>query len=187
MRHPMVLCLDQSKTVVDKDYMFLLNSLLVFPSPKRNHVVTKYYLFDLGASLYDRGAGGASQKWFVEEYRSRGIEFDRILCWEGTQATPESIYKAYPNDVVDKVSYFNVLAEQGLDAKMSPVRMIKALVKPSDFLVLKIDIDNDPVELAIINSFIDDPSVTNLIDEFFFEHHVNNKLIPWSIWGGERK
>jgi hypothetical protein len=187
MRHPMVLCLDQYIDVVDKDYMFLLNSLVVFPSPKRNHVVTKYYLFDLGASLYDQGGGGASQKWFVEEYRSRGIEFDRILCWEGTQATPESIYKAYPNDVVDKVSYYNVLAEQDLDTKMSPVRMIKALVKPSDFLVLKLDIDNDPVELAIINSFIDDPSVTNLIDEFFFEHHVNNNPVEHMGWETNKK
>lgn len=187
LRHPKTICLDPSTDIVDKGYMFLLNSLLVFPSAKRNHLTTKYYLFDLGASLYAEGFGGASQKWFVDEYRSRGIEFDRILCWEGTQKKPTSIYDSYPKDVVDKVSYYNVLAEQDLDAKMSPVRMIKALVKPHDFLVLKIDIDNDPVELSIVQSFIDDPTITNLIDEFFFEHHVNQNPVEHFGWGGEKK
>ncbi len=186
LRHPKTICLD-STNVVDKGYMFLLNSLLVVPSTKKNHLTAKYYLFDLGASTYTQGLGGASQKWFVDEYRSRGIEFDRILCWEGTQVKPTSIYESYPKDVVDKVSYYNVLAEQDLDAKMSPVRMIKALVKPYDFLVLKIDIDNDPVELSIVQSFIDDPTITNLIDEFFFEHHVNKNPVEHYGWGGAAK
>ena len=40
------------------------------------------FLFDLGCSTYNAGLGGASQSWFVEKFRSHGIEFDRILAWE---------------------------------------------------------------------------------------------------------
>ena len=187
MRHPLVHCIERGRSVVDKDYMFLLNSVQIFPLVKRNPIVTKSYIFDLGASLYNQGAGGASQQWFIEEYEKRGIHFDRILCWESTKMTPEKIYGAYPNEVVEKVSYYNLNAEFDLNSKMSPIRMIKDLVKVTDFLVLKIDIDNDPIELSIINSFINDPAVTNLIDEFFFEHHVSHNPVEHMGWGTAKK
>ena len=155
LRHPKVFCLNHHNNV-DKEYLFLLNSFQIFPTPKRNRVVGKKFLFDLGASLYNEGIGGASQQWFVEEYLKRGIDFDRIFGWEVTKHTPEEIYQRYPNNVVGKTTYFNLPADTDLGGKMSPIRMIKELVKPHDFLVIKIDIDNDPVELEIILSFIDD-------------------------------
>ena len=40
------------------------------------------FFFDVGASIYNTGAGGASQSWFVETYRRGGVEFDRIFAWE---------------------------------------------------------------------------------------------------------
>lgn len=54
----------------------------IVPRLMRTNSVSRNYLFDLGASLYTSGEGGASQQWFVDVYRERGIEFDRILAWE---------------------------------------------------------------------------------------------------------
>ena len=187
LRHPAVHCLNTKQSIVDKNYMFLSNREQIIPRLKTQGVVTRFYLFDLGASLYTSGLGGASQQWFVEVYRERGIEFDRILAWEASKHEPNAIFAEYTKDVAGKVSYFNVPAPMDVNDKMSPIRMIKTIVRPNDFLVLKIDIDNDPVEIAIIKSFIDDPSFTNLIDEFFFEHHVTNSPMEFLGWGLDPK
>lgn len=186
LRHPAAHCLNtkhSSTSVLDKNYMFMSNREQIAPRLMRNNSVSRNYLFDLGASLYTSGYGGASQQWFVDVYRERGIEFDRILAWENSLHDPKVIFADYPKDVVGKVSYFNVQAPIDAEDRMSPIRLIKALVKPHDFLVFKIDIDNDPVELAIVNSFMDDANITDLIDEFYFEHHVTNNPLEFQGWG----
>lgn len=182
LRHPLYHCLGGPAHLVDKDYMFILHKNFLFPSVKQQSAISTNYLFDLGASTYLTGGGGASQSWFVESYRQRGIELDRIMAWEVMKMTPEEVFKEYPNDVVEKVSYFNLPADPKLIGKMSPVRMMKAIVRPQDFLTMKVDIDNDEVELAIIQSFQNDVTVTDLIDEFFFEHHVSSHPVEHMGW-----
>jgi hypothetical protein len=46
------------------------------------------FLFDLGASSYLSGSGGASQTVLIEAYQRRGIVFDRILLWEANTIDP---------------------------------------------------------------------------------------------------
>ena len=46
------------------------------------------WFFDVGASTYDTGFGGASQSWFVDMYRARGFDFDRIYGWEAALTNP---------------------------------------------------------------------------------------------------
>ncbi len=47
----------------------------------------------------------------------------------------------------------------------------------------QLDIDNGPVENAIVKSILDDSSVQALIDEFVYEAHVDFKpMLP--SWGG---
>jgi hypothetical protein len=83
LRHPLHHCFPKnfglhSNYRVNKDYMIQPFSPEIYPtggSDRRN------YFFDLGASFYTSGLGGASQQWFFETYRSRGITFDRILAW----------------------------------------------------------------------------------------------------------
>jgi hypothetical protein len=186
LRHPLYHCFER-KNVVDKSYMFLTAKENIYPSLKRDSLITTNYYFDLGASTYTSGFGGSSQNWFVDSYAKRGIKFDRIIAWEAITLPAEKILKEYPNEIIGKVSYFNVPASTDITDKMSPIRIIKELVRPQDFLMLKIDIDNDPVELAIIKSFLNDKSVTDLIDEFFFEHHVSHNPVEFSGWGLENK
>jgi hypothetical protein len=42
-----------------------------------------------------------------------------------------------------------------------------------DYVVVKLDIDNTPVETAFMDQIINDPELQALIDEMMFEHHVN--------------
>jgi hypothetical protein len=188
LRHPKFLCFP-GIDVVDKNYMYLTWRDEVIPSVKRQNLNygSRSYYFDLGASTYSTGAGGASQSWFVEEYLKRGIDFDRILAWEVSPIDPNNLFNSYPAHVVGKVSYFNVPANIDSTHGMNPIRMLKQIVRPDDFLMLKIDIDNDPVEWVFIESILNDQSVADLIDEMFFEHHVNLNPTEHNGWGTSPK
>lgn len=82
LRHPLHHCFPnvghKHKYAVNKDYMIQPFQPEIFPVGGSNR---RNLFFDLGASLYSSGAGGASQQWFFETYKSRGITFDRILAW----------------------------------------------------------------------------------------------------------
>ena len=135
--------------------------------------------FDLGASLYNKGVGGASTKWFVDEYRARGIPFDRIYAWEATPHTDAEIYGAMPEAVVDRIAYYNVPVDATVGAKHNPWRTLRAVATPSDFVLVKIDIDNSTVEEALIAELLEDRALASLVDELYFEHHV----LRTPMWG----
>ena len=63
------------------------------------------FLFDLGASTFRAGTGGASQQWFVETYAAHGIVFDRILAWEAINMTADRIFRHVPPRWMDVLSY----------------------------------------------------------------------------------
>ena len=54
---------------------------------------------------------------------------------------------------------------------------------PQDFVSFKLDIDNTDVELPIALNILKDPSVSNLIDEFFFELHFRCEVMSDCGWG----
>ena len=43
--------------------------------------------------------------------------------------------------------------------------------------VLQLDIDNAPVEQALMNQIADDPSLQGMISEMFFEQHFNDAAV----------
>lgn len=75
-RHP-YFCSKGEAFLVDKSYMRVPYSI-----PRRLGNRHGAYFFDIGASLYDDGLGGASQKWFVEAYERRGVPWRGIWAWE---------------------------------------------------------------------------------------------------------
>jgi hypothetical protein len=138
------------------------------------HDKTPALFFDLGASLYNKGSGGASTKWFVDEYRALGIPFDRIYAWEATPHRDAAIYEAMPEAIMDRTAYYNVPVDATVGAKHNPWRTLRAVATPRDFVVVKIDIDNSTVEEALIAELLEDRALASLVDELYFEHHVLN-------------
>jgi hypothetical protein len=71
LRHPMFICLDNTlKYRVNKDYMLPLMLSEIYPIVERTPRYAQKFLFDLGASLYSTGKGGASQEWFIQTYEA---------------------------------------------------------------------------------------------------------------------
>ncbi len=116
LRHPYHWCFGNMKTkryLVDKDYLMPTLDVEIAPALGRGN---KNLFFDLGCSVYSQRyyiegkkagmleKGGASQDWFVDEYRKRGIDFDRIFAWEVEPQNPEELFAGYPDDVLSKLS-----------------------------------------------------------------------------------
>lgn len=178
LRHPAALCLPEPHPrVLDKSYMLV---------PHVNEVTSENaykWLFDAGASIYNEGAGGASQSWFVDTYRRRGIEFDRIFGWEAAKTDPMAQWTATPADIKRKTSWYNIPASPIFGHPDNPLTFIKSLTKVEDFVVFKLDIDSPEIEVALVHQIMQDPELLLLIDEFYFEHHVSGSPMQWHGWG----
>jgi hypothetical protein len=59
----------------------------------------------------------------------------------------------------------------------SPLRIIKEMTAPDDFVALKLDIDKPSIEIPIARDILSDPIIAGLVDEFFFELHFQCDLI----------
>jgi hypothetical protein len=176
---------DSADKVVNKDYMFPTHQVEIFPKlidEATNKRRGRAFLFDLGCSVYDDGAGGASESWFVNTYRARGIEFDRVLAWEMARIEPAKMFGGYPSDILDILSFFNVPSDPNPEGQQNPLRMMRDLCVQADFVVIKIDIDNPDIEAEFIRQLINDATLHSLVDELFFEHHVLRSGIS-KIWG----
>lgn len=61
----------------------------------------------------------------------------------------------------------------------NPLEILRRIATPEDFVVLKLDIDTYPVEMAFIEQILSDDGLASLVDELFFEHHVTfEPLMP---------
>ena len=62
------------------------------------------------------------------------------------------------------------------------MHVLKTIAQPEDYVIFKLDIDNTPIEEAIVESLLADPLALALIDDFYWEHHVN-QIDMNPIWG----
>ena len=56
---------------------------------------------------------------------------------------------------------------------MNPVDWIQDLYQPGDYIVFKLDIDNDAVEGELIQQVLDMDGAGDMIAEMFFEKHYS--------------
>ena len=101
---------------------------------------------------------------------------------------PATYWAAVPAAVRAKLHFFNV----GVEHEPHPngfLAVLRSTARPHDFVALKVDIDNSPIELSIVERIADDPSLAILVDELFFEYHFKfdnlnfgwGKKIPHSV------
>ncbi|CAF1197476.1 unnamed protein product [Adineta steineri] len=133
-------------------------------------------LIDLGSSYFGHWNGdikAGAGRWFYEYYKRFGIKFDRIIAYESELLNLKNVWNELPDDVFPVYTLINVGCEKS--GKLSPWTNLKALAKPYDHVVVKLDIDNPAIEGPLINEVLNDSSIHSLIDELFFEHHISVK------------
>lgn len=114
LRHPEFHCLGKQRDTLER--MFSASYILL-PDARdlrlRRETSGRRLFFDAGASIYGTCALGC-QKWFIESYRAKGIQFDRIIGWEMSAIDHERLWRGadgYPSAMHPRVTYYNTRAE----------------------------------------------------------------------------
>lgn len=159
--------------------------------------VTRSLLFDVGASTFEADHhnthSGASLQWLVSTYQRLGVDFDQVVAWEATPHTQAEIFRGVPASLKERLTYHNTPVSAAHDSPSYPWASIARVASEADFVVVKLDIDNAPVELALIDDLANrrvrvprDGGVLKplhrLIDVFFYESH-NRAPTMRAYWG----
>ena len=157
--------------------MFLVDRSYVLPGSAANK---SSYLFDAGASSWSAGYGGPSLSYFAEVWKRHGFEWTRMEAWEGS-TTPETFYATLPNAWKAKVEYHQQWISTSPSKRPFVPSVIAEKIPQDAYVVFKLDIDAPAVETAIVDYLLAWNELGK-IDEFLWEHHVDNYLMAPS-WG----
>jgi hypothetical protein len=143
-------------------------------------------LMDIGASLYigwHGDPGYSSARWFVDRFKRHRVSFDRIVSFELQKHDPDHIYLNVPDDILPHYIYFNQGVEKTPDGRWNPWRILRGMgATPADYVVIKLDIDVPDIENPLVDQIRNDPRLLGLVDEMFYEHHVDVKAMR-PAWG----
>eukprot|EP00667_Euglena_gracilis_P018641 EG_transcript_19844 len=177
LRHPYFPCADPKAQFFD-------TSFLAFPfAADVPH--THAYFFDVGSTYFDTGIRGSldSLAWFMGSYAQRGFHFAHIYAWEIKQIDHTAYWQRVPNAFKPRMHFFNTAASANETSGMNPLRIVEWVAKPEDYVVFKLDIDNNEVEVSLILQLLHSPKLIRLVDEVFWENHVRYSPSMWRGWG----
>jgi len=145
---------------------------------------SKLIFIDMGASLnFHEDINGEMPAIYIHSIYSKfGFKFDHIYAYEVDPKYPAKVYEVIPDELQSSWHWINVGVDARKCAKMNPFTMIVDSFTPDDFIVVKLDIDTPVVEHALVKQLREDPTLLQLVDHFYFEHHVHQKELagPWT-------
>lgn len=162
LRHPLAApcnVSDQALDVQDRDYLYLA------PPAFTNDYPGRRLLFDLGTGA----SFSSSLSWFLEGYGQKGITFDEIWCWEAVETGAHEYWRSVPDDYVSKLHFYNTYASDDT-GPAAPLGILHKTFQKGDFVVIKLDIDNEELENNIMQKLKD---VRHMVGELFFEKHFD--------------
>lgn len=136
----------------------------------------KKILIDIGASTFTNWNNDPTvvgSKWINDKYLHFDFTFDSIICFEQTPHDPNNIFKNVPANILHKYVYYNMGVEKDKNSLWNPWNFIMDIANPEDFVVVKLDIDNSEIEDELVLQIITNTNISDRIDEFYYEHHVN--------------
>jgi hypothetical protein len=165
--------------IQDTAYVLLQNGYDVERHTKHLNRVRHYFL-DAGTSTFD-----SSLFWFTCGYSQNNVSFDQVYGWEYTLLEPNNFWSRVPEKWKPFWHFYNVPIAESQVKPNSAVTFIKNLALPGDFVSFKLDIDTPEVEVPIALDILNDPGITSLIDEFFFELHFRCDFLMNCGWGSK--
>jgi hypothetical protein len=176
MRSPKF-CVDK-KSKMDLDYLVHDFAAMC----RRLKPTSRTIFIDMGASLEFRGGKHQQAVYITQLFHKFGFRFDHIYAYEITQQEPEKVFSLVPDDLKAAYHWINVGVSPDPDSGMNPLKMLLENYDVDDFVVVKLDVDTPLVELPLAKQLLEDKRFTDLVDSFYFEHHVYLEELGKS-WG----
>jgi hypothetical protein len=187
LRHPLAVCFGAD--LVDPEYVVLATKAEIeeqrarSPCIRRSCQTIMIYLGDAGV-WHPNALGEVGQAWFENAYKSRDIEFNRILLWDSQQVTDADIFKYLPPKLWHTYQYYNLPATFDADNLTSPFHIIKTIAQRGDFVVLRLAGAGDYKRTdALIETLLADDELVGLVDELFYEDRVDFEPLS-AYWNG---
>ena len=73
-----------------------------------------------------------------------------------------------------RLHFYNIPVTADFREASHPLNVIRSICEPGDLIVVKLDIDNGPLENAIMAEIAVDPELRNCISEIFYEQHYDH-------------
>ena len=181
LRHPLAKCQKPFYYGRKRPWLTTTRCFVVPPPPSLVSSLVdagaKFYYFDAGATEWNstKKLGGSSLEYFTSVFGRHGIDFDLVEAWEGSAAGnffEKSIPDVYKNRTIFHHEYISTTPGK---APFVP-SIIKERARKDDYVVFKLDIDSKAVETAIVEFLLVSEDL-DWIDEFIWEHHVDNYLM----------
>jgi len=118
----------------------------------------------------------------IEKYRRNGIHFDHIYAYEIMKWDTDVVYKTIPMHMHGPLHWVNTGIAGEENHQHNPWTMLAINFRPEDFVVVKLDIDTVDVEMPIFHQLLVTPQIQELVDVFYFEHHVEMDEMQ-KLWG----
>ena len=175
MRHPAICFLENGnrrnfyKHLMRMDYMIHdFERMCLDLNPNGNNI-----LIDMGASLSFHSGMDSPAMYITKLYDKFGFKFDHIYAFEITKQDPGSVYSKVPKEWMSSYHWINVGVSPDHDSPMNPLSAILESFDKEDFIVIKLDIDTPWIENALAKQLLTNETLTDKIDQFYFEHHVH--------------
>lgn len=146
---------------------------------------SRIVLVDMGASLEFHANELSPTLSLYNLYHKFGLQFDHIYAYEKTPATPERAFSLIPEQYLPAYHWINVGVNATVGSYLNPFTTILQKFTPDDLIIVKLDIDTSWLELPLAKQLLDDEKLHNLVDQFYFEHHVFMKELG-HIWTSSR-
>ena len=115
--------------------------------------------------------------YFVAVWGRHGIEFQHIEGWEGS-TTAEDFQKTVPLEYQTRTRFHQQWIASSPDGVPFLPTVFRETTRKEDYVLFKLDIDNGPVEVGTVEHLLADGNDDlDYIDEFFWEHHVENYVM----------
>jgi len=129
---------------------------------------------DMGAALDFHQKSTVPVVELLNLYEKFGFIFDHIYGFEMKFKEPSDVFqKQLPEKFLSSYHWINVGITHEEGHRLNPLHSILSKFTEEDFVVIKLDIDTSFIEVPLARQLLENPAYHHLIDQFYFEHHVN--------------
>jgi hypothetical protein len=111
-----------------------------------------------------------------------------VYAWEYEVLDPVIEWRMIPADLYAEFGFINTGVTADPAASSNSWHMLLSVVRSTDDVIVKLDIDTSAIEATRIRQRLETPQLQRLVDEMFFEHHVRVKEMErfwWKDWSGD--